>query len=127
MTLLYGPPLILLREEHVLHAVGGIEDAGHHAAARAVERAEEHGLALFVGEVRLLEEGVAIDGVLVQRPGVLRHPQRGIGAEQFGQVGGVVRRVRDRQRGIFGIDVDRRRVERKLGLGLGEQKARDAA
>ena len=118
---------VLLGEEHVLHAVGGVEDAGHYAAACAIERAEEHRLALFVSEVGLFEKGVVIDGVFVERPGVLGHAKRGICAQQFGQVGGVVAGMRDRQRGIFGVDVDGRVIERELGLDLREQEARDAA
>ena len=117
---------IFLGEEHVLHAIGGIEDAGHHAAARAIERAEEHGLALFVSEVGLFEKGLVIDGVLVERPGVLGHAERGVCTKQFCEVGGVVAGVRNRQRGIFGIDVDGRVIERELGLDFGEQEAHDA-
>ena len=38
--------------EHVLHAIAGIEDAGHHAAAGPLERADEHGLALGSNRAR---------------------------------------------------------------------------
>src|ERR1035441_3190930 len=67
-----GTAAIFLGEEHVLHPIGGIEDAGHHSAARAIERAQELGLAFFVDEVGLFEKGGVIDGVFVESPGVLR-------------------------------------------------------
>ena len=37
--------------EHVLDAIGGIEDAGENAAAGALEGAEEHGFALLLDEL----------------------------------------------------------------------------
>jgi hypothetical protein len=42
----------------MLHAIGGIEDAGHYAAARSFERAEKHGLAFLQDKVRLAEKAV---------------------------------------------------------------------
>ena len=121
-----GAAAVFLREEHVLHAVGGIEDAGHDPAACAIERAEELGLALFVNEIGLFEKGGVIDGVLVERPGVFGHAKRGIRTKQFGEVGGVVAGVRDGQRRIFGVDIDGRVIQRKLRLDFREQEAHDA-
>src|ERR1035441_416343 len=57
-----GAAAVFLGEEHVLHAIGGIEDTGHDSAACAIERAEELRLALFIGEVGLFEKGGVIDG-----------------------------------------------------------------
>ena len=53
-------------------------------------------------------------------------PSVEIGAQQFGQIRRVIGGMGDGQRGIFGIDLDRRGVERKLGRRLGQQEAHDA-
>jgi len=42
------------------------------------------------------------------------HAERGVSAQELGQISRVVGRVRNRQRGTFGIDVDRRHVERQF-------------
>ena len=62
--------------EHVLHPIGGVENTGHYAAPRTVERAEEHGFALTLDHVGLLEKRIVIDGTFVERPGILSHAQR---------------------------------------------------
>src|SRR5208282_1601609 len=66
------------------------------------------------------------DNALVQGPRILSHTQGGIGAEQLGEIGGVIRRVADRQRRFFRVDLNRRNVKRKMGTGLGRQKPRNA-
>ena len=65
----------------MLHAICGIEDAGHHAAAGSFERAEEHRLALLLDEFRLAEKRVFADGAFVESPGVFREAERGISPE----------------------------------------------
>jgi hypothetical protein len=87
---------ILLGEEHVLHAVGGVKHAGHHAAAAAFQGTEEHPLAFLIRQPGLLQEGIGVDGVLVERPCVLGHSQSGVCAQQFGQVSGITGGVRNR-------------------------------
>ena len=63
----------------------------------------------------------------VQGPCILGHAERGIRAQQFGQVGCVVSGMRDGQRRIFGVDVNWRGVKRQLRSGFGDQEAGDAA
>ena len=63
--------------EHVLHAVGGIEDAGAEALLRFVERVEQHLLAVFVITVGLRQKSVVVEHVLVERPSVFREAKRG--------------------------------------------------
>src|ERR1700686_3440538 len=97
--------------KHVLDAVGSVEDAGYDAAAQVVEGAEEHRFALFLNERRLFEKRVFVDGAVIERPGVLGQTQGRERAEKFRQIDGVVRRLTDGQRGIFGIDLNGSRVE----------------
>ena len=113
--------------EHVLDAVAGIEHARDDALAGPLKRVEVHRLALFADHVCLIEKGLLIDHPLVERPSVLGEPQGGEGAEQLRQIGRVVGRMRDRQSGLFRVDVDGREIERNLRAGLGEHEARDAA
>ena len=112
VTVLHVPP------EHVLDAVGRVEDAGEGTAAQALERGEEHLLPLAVDVIGLLEEGRVVRHALVERGGVLREPQRGEVANPFRQVGRVVRGMGDRHRRLLGIDVDCRQVERRVLAGL---------
>ena len=56
--------------EHVLHAVGGVEDAGAEALFSFFESIEEHLLAIVVVGITLREERIVIQNFLVQRPGV---------------------------------------------------------
>ena len=106
----------LVRVTHVLHTVRRVEDARDHALPGVVERAEEHGLALVLDQLRLLQETGLIDRAFVQRPRVLGHAERGERAEQFREVNGVVTRMTDRQCGIFGVDLDGRGVQREVRL-----------
>src|ERR1700710_1246315 len=46
--------------EHMLYAVGRVEEAIQEPLVEGVERAEEHGLALSPGEVALIEIGVLV-------------------------------------------------------------------
>ena len=73
-----------------------------------VQRAEEHGFALALDQFGLREEIVLVNGALIQRPRVLRHPQRGKRTEQFRQVDRIVSRLADGERGILRIDLHRR-------------------
>ena len=79
--------------EHVLDAIGRVEDTNQRALAQLVEGGEEHLLALAVDVVGELEKGAVVDDALVERPGVLGQPQRRELADLLGQVGGVVGRV----------------------------------
>ena len=112
--------------EHVLNAVAGIEDARHHAAPGVRQRVVEHGLALGQQRPCLVQERPLVDHAFIERPGILRHADGREGAEQFGQIHGVVSRVADGQRGRFGIDLDGRDIERKFRLGFGDEETRDA-
>ena len=121
-----GMILLQVAEEHVLQAVRPIEDARPHALAGLVQRVEEHGFALLVVIQRLLEKRLLVDHPLVQRPGVLGQPERGERPDQLGEIHGVVARERDRQRGLAGVDIDRRDVEPELRRHLRDVEARDA-
>ena len=56
--------------EHVLDAVGGIEDAGAESLLRLVQGIEQHAFAIFVIAVRLREKCIVIEHMFVQRPSV---------------------------------------------------------
>ena len=63
--------------EHVLQAVGTIEDHHTQPPANLVQRVEEHRLALAVGVQALLQEPLVAQDVLVDRPGVLGQTECG--------------------------------------------------
>ena len=87
---------VQMPEEHVLHAIAGVEHTRHHAAGRLFQGVAKHRLALGQDQVRLVEKCLFVDDAFVQRPGVFRHAERRVGAEQFRQVRGVEGRVTDR-------------------------------
>ena len=112
--------------KHVLHAVGGVEHADADAPAGFVQGVEEHALALVVDQVALPQEGLVVQDAFVQRPGIFRQAQRGIGPQQLGQVDGIGERVRDGQRGFGRVDVHRRDVEFQVRADGRQKKAADA-
>ena len=120
-------PLVDVAPERVLEAVGAVEDAGDQPARDLVDRVEEHLLALAVHVEALLDELVVVDDVLVEGPGVFGQAERRERALLLGQVDGVHRRVADRHRRVFGIDVDRGDVQPELGLGAQEQELAQTA
>ena len=109
----------------MLDAVGQVEDAGAEAAAREPQGVEEHRLALAVDGVRLFEEGGLADGAVGQRPGVLGQAEGGEGAVAAGEVDAEGGGPGDRQRGMAGVDVERREIEDEAGLGRDEQDTGD--
>src|SRR5205823_14976476 len=56
--------------EHVLYAVGGVEDAGAEALLGFFQGVEQPALAVVVVGVALGEERVIVKDLLVERPGV---------------------------------------------------------
>ncbi len=119
--------LLEVAEEHVLQAVGDVEDADHRAALDLLQRVEEHRLALGMHQVGLVEERLLVQHALVQPPGVLGQPERRVAPQQLGQVDRVGEGVRDRQRRLVGVDVDRRHVQPEVRRGLEQVEAHDAA
>ena len=109
--------------EHVLDAIGGVEDADQAAAVEPIERGEEHLLALAVDVVGLLQERPIVGHALVERPGVLGQAERRVGPHLLGEVRRVVRRMRDGHRRRLGIEVDGRHVEREVVAQLGDEQA----
>ena len=112
--------------EHVLHAVGGVEDAGAQALLRFLERVEQHALAIVVIGVALREEGVVVENMFVQGPGVFGEAERRVGPEEFRQINGIRDGMRDGQIGLAGIDVHRRHVDFDFGRKFLEIEAADA-
>ena len=72
--------------EHVLYAVGGIENTRAQPLLCFVERVKEHALAIFVIAVSLRQEGIVIEHLLVERPRVFRQAKRRVGSEELGQI-----------------------------------------
>ena len=70
--------------EHVLHAVGGVEDAGAKALLCFFQRVEQHALAVIVVGITLSEECVIVKDLLVERPGIFGEAKRGVRSEKFG-------------------------------------------
>ena len=112
--------------EHVLHAVGAVEDADAQALRHLVQAVEEHRLALAIDVQALPQEVLVVEDVLVQAPGVFRQAQRGERPLPIGQIDRIDRRVADRQRRVFRIDVHGRDVKLEFGLGAQQQEAADA-
>jgi hypothetical protein len=79
--------------EHVLDAVGGIENTGAKSLFRFIQRIEEHPLAIFVIAVRLCQERIIIEDMFIERPRVFRQAERRVWAEEFGQINRVSHRV----------------------------------
>ena len=75
----------------------------------------------------LLGEVLVFEHLLAQPPRVLGQAQRGIRTLPLRQVDRIDRRVADRHRRVFRIDVDGRHVEFELGLGAQQQEAADTA
>ena len=76
--------------------------------------------------VSLREEGVVIEHVLVQRPGIFGEAERGERAVELGQIDGVRDRMRDRQIGMARINVHRRDIDFNFGRDLFEIETADA-
>ncbi len=117
--------LLDVAPEHVLDAVGGVEDAGDGPAPLPLEGGEEHLLALAVDVVGHLEEGAVVDDALVEGPGVLGQPQGREGPDPLGEVGRVVGRVGDGHRRVLGVEVERGHVERDVLPHLREHHPAD--
>ena len=69
--------------EHVLHAVGGVEDAGAQALRSFFQRVKEHALAIFVIGVTLRQERLVIEHFFVESPGIFREPEVAYGPNSF--------------------------------------------
>ena len=91
------------------------KNAGAESLGGALQHLEEHFLPLFVQQVGLFEEGIFVDGLLVQSPSVFRQPQGAVGPDQLGQIDGIDEGVGDRQAGVLGIDVNGGDVELEVG------------
>ena len=112
--------------EHVLDAVGRIEDAYERATVEPIECRVQHRLALAVDVIRLPQERRIVGDAFVEGPGVFGQSQRREGSDAGSQVARVVRRMRDRHRRALGVEVDGRQVEREVLAALGEQQPRQA-
>ena len=117
---------IQIAPEHVLHPVGGVEDAGAQALRSFFQRVEEHALAVFMIAVALRQKRLVVEHFFVERPGIFRQAQRGIGAKKFCQINGIGNGMRNRQVGMAGIDVHRGYVHFDLGRNFFQIKAADA-
>ena len=115
-----------IAKEHVLQAVGDIEDAGHRPPSGLLHRIEQHLLALVMDQVGQFEEGLLVQHALVQPPGVLGQTQRGITTQRLGKIDRIGERVRDGQRRLVRIDVDRCHVELQMRRRLLEVETADA-
>ena len=112
--------------EHVLDPVRCVEHADDRAPALPLEGREEHLLPLPIDVVALAQEDVVARHALVQRPRVFCEAERGIRADALREIRRVERRVRNRHRRLFGIDVDGRQVEREMLVHLGDEQPRQA-
>ena len=106
--------------EHVLDAVGGVEDAGETAPPQTLQGGEEHLLALAVDVVGLRQERRVVGDALVQRGRVFGQAESREVADPLRQVRRVVRGMGDRHRRLLRVDVDRGQVERRVLGGLGQ-------
>ncbi len=114
--------LVEIAPEHVLHAVGAVEDAHAQAAIDLVQAIEKHGLAFAVGVEALLEKMIVAQDMFAQSPGIFGQAERGIRALLFGQINRVDRRIADGHRRFFRVDIDGRRIQLEFGLGVEQQK-----
>ena len=79
--------------EHVLDAIGRVEDADERAALQAVEGGEEHRTPLIVDVVGLAQKRCLARDSLVQGPRVLGKAERRERTDTFREIRGVVRRM----------------------------------
>jgi hypothetical protein len=125
--LVAGVVLIAKTPEHVLHAVGRVEEDEEKAFGAAVELGEHHLLALVEDAVGLVEEGGFVDALVFKAGMVLCHAERGVGTDHLLEFLRVDGRGGDGKEGIIGIEVDRRDVERKVGGDVRNMEADLAA
>ena len=117
---------VQITPEHVLDAVGRIEDAGAKSLLRFIERIKQHALAVFMIAVSLREKRIVVEHMLVQSPRIFRQPERRVRSKKFGQINGIRHRVRDRQIRMSRIDIHRSHVDFNLRRNLFEIKTADA-
>src|SRR6267154_2004726 len=102
--------------EHMLHAVGDIKHAYANAFRRLVQRVEKHSFAFFMNQVTLFEERIFCEKTIIQSPGVFGQPKGGVETLLLREINRVRQRIRDRQGGVHGVDVHRRRVKFQFRL-----------
>ncbi len=106
--------------EHVLHAVGSIEDDEEEAFAEAGEFVEHHAFAFSEDEITLLEVRGFVNAAVIERSVVFGHAERGIEAECFGEFLGHFVRPRNGEHGRGRVVVRRRNVEFDVRFELAE-------
>ena len=113
--------------EHVLDAIGAVEHTDAQSALDLVETVEEHLGTLVVCLVALLQKRLVIEHAAVQPPGILGQTEGRIGTTGPGQIGCIGRGMRNRQRGILGIDLHRRNVQLRRLTATQQQELADPA
>ena len=73
--------VIQIPPEHVLYAIGGIENAGAETLRCFFEGIKEHLFARVMIGIGLLEEGVVIQHFFVERPCILGESKSSVGTE----------------------------------------------
>src|SRR5439155_2531061 len=72
--------------EHVLYAISRVENTDTEALRSFVQSIEEHALAILMVGVTLREEGLVVEDLFVERPGVFCQTKSGVGTEKFLQI-----------------------------------------
>ena len=113
-------------KEHVLDAVGEVKNTNRRSPARFRQRVKEHLLTLQVDVLGLKQKRVLGDHAFVQSGSVLGHTERRERALLLGQINGVGNGMRDRQGGVFRVDLNGRDVKPDVRPLPEQQKTGDS-
>ena len=106
--------LVDVAPERVLETVGAVEYARDQPSRDLVDGVKKHLLALAVHVEALLDELIIIDDIFIQCPGVFGKPESRERTLLLGEVDRINRRVPDRHRGVFWVNIDGRHIEAEL-------------
>src|SRR5579864_4118424 len=96
--------------EHVLHAVGCIEQAIEQAGVEPPQLVDHHRLALAPRVVALRQERLFAESLVTQPDVVLDQPRRVKSSHGLGELPGIFRWCADREQRSARVEVDRRGV-----------------
>ena len=109
--------------EKMLYSIGRIEQAVKKARLKRLQLVQHHCFTITPGDRALVEEGFFRDSLVVQSRMIFNHAGRMVEADVRREIGGIFGRVTDREQGRIGIKVDRRGVNRQIGLDANEMKS----
>ena len=113
--------LVKISPEHVLDAVGSIEDTDAKTFRNFIKSVKKHRFPFPVDVGALLQKMFVFENLLAESPSILGQPECRIGALLLGEIDRIDSRITNRHSGMFGVKMDGGHVEIKLGVGFQEQ------